>query len=121
MEENDYSGALKYTQGIMEQLYSETPQLRESTSFSLSLGINPNSLKTLKATGSSLVEKVHGSSISPKAGTATKASLYSKMRQIGPKKGAFGATDLGETGLGKSGVKGGRDDDSDHLIMESSV
>ena len=30
MEDNDYSGALKYTQGIMEQLYSETPQLRES-------------------------------------------------------------------------------------------
>ena len=30
MEENDYSGALKYTQGIMEQLYSETPLLKES-------------------------------------------------------------------------------------------
>ena len=67
------------------------------------------------------MEKAHGSSISPKGATATKASLYSKMRQLGPKKIAFGASDLGETGLGKSRVKGGRDDDSDHLIMESPV
>ena len=36
MEENDYSGALKYTQGIMEQLYSETPQLRESKNETIS-------------------------------------------------------------------------------------
>ena len=43
------------------------------------------------------------------------------MRQIGPKKGAFGASDLGDTGLGKRVIKGDRDDDSDHLIMEGTL